>query len=486
MKTLFIFLLLLWFFSFENAAAQTLNKPQNLEMLLGPESSSTFCSFRWQLVSGATSYRIDVASDSLFTKLLPGLENIPVIQHRIGRRYYYPGRGLPGTTTATIFGLRSSSLYYCRIRAENATTISENSTTLTLIALKDCLELQFSQATDTSLSFQWQKTPPFTYTFDGRLYSGCPSTVSSTVSTVTYEPISQAPIVVQSQDTYCVYNNFPNYTSTRSTINTQNTSITIQNLSPNTNYQISVLQGTTSRRVCGIVTLPKQLARYGKTISFYEGPLSHRLPSDISAYYSLNDTTTSLERALSLVQQARSMGIDIDTVWFHPSVFPLLPVFSMVPTDPTNPQFPEPPQPCGFTIKLRQKDNRITALGFTNRVGFWGYADNLTFYRYILSGTTSVQMPFFALNTALAIAPNPTSDQTTVHYTLRVSANMAMEVYNLLGHRVYEQNIGYQPEGTYTMPLNLAHLPNGMYRLCLRTIGSSNVSVATQAITIVK
>ncbi len=473
----------LWLCSFKNSSAQIPNAPKNLEFFEGYGfrfSTTQYGSFYWQNVPNATGYRIDVANDSLFTDILPGLHNIPIIRHRIGI-HSFPPRWIPGTTTATIFGLSHSSLYYCRVRAENSAGTSENSTTLTIkTAPVSCIVIEPMVVSDSSISLRWRDAKKFRYGDDSGTNSLCPTNSNATFS-VRYEPFFQ--------DSFCIGTFAPYFTNTANTLSVQGSSITLKNLNANTRYAVGLsLPPNGTGRICNITTLPRQFSQYGRIISFYEGPLAHRSPRDTSAYYSRNDTNTTLEKALSLVEQVRSMGIAVDTLWFHPpATFPLLTGAPIITTgDPERDYILFLGHPCGFTIKLRQKDDRLAALGFTNRVGFWQYADNLMFYRYIFSGTTSVSMPF-ALNTPIAIAPNPTSDQTTMYYTLPSPSTVTIEVYDLLGHRLYNNTLGYQNAGTHTTPLDLHHLSNGMYRVYLRmSNGTAPAQTATQAITILK
>jgi hypothetical protein len=485
MKTLCLSIIisLLWISSLENSLAQIPKAPKNLEFFEGYGfrfSTTQYGSFYWQNVPNATGYRIDVANDSLFTDILPGLHNIPIIRHII-EGYSFPPRWIPGTTTATIFGLSHSSLYYCRIRAENSAGTSENSTTLTIkTAPVNCIVIEPIGVSDSSISIRWRDAKKFRYRDDIATNSLCPASSTNATFSVRYEPFFQDSFCLETIGAFV-----PSFTNTANTLSVQGSSITLKNLNANTRYAIALsLPPNGTGKVCNITTLPRQFSQYGRIISFYEGPLAHRSPRDTSAYYSRNDTNTTLEKALSLVEQVRSMGIAIDTLWFHASVARPLTGRVFVPSPDGD--FKLYPAVCGFTIKLRQKDDRLAALGFTNRVGFWQYADNLMFYRYIFSGTTSVSMPF-ALNTPIAIAPNPTSDQTTIYYTLPNPSTVTIEVYNLLGHRLYDNILGYQNAGTHTTSLDLHHLSNGMYRIHLRmSNGTAPAQIATQAITILK
>ena len=194
MKLFFASLLMSWIVFPYCTLAQTatLEAPKNLTFVDYFENSGrNSCTFSWQIVPQATGYRIDVALDSLFTNILPGLHNIPVLQHRIGRNFVIPpSRWLSGTTVATILGLRSSNLFYCRVRAENSTSTSPNSTTLSLVLNKsNCLIFHTIGTSDTSLLFQVTQAKPVIIN-NYALNTECPN-LSNTNFFIQYEAIPQ-------------------------------------------------------------------------------------------------------------------------------------------------------------------------------------------------------------------------------------------------------------------------------------------------------
>ncbi len=70
----------------------------------------------WNAVSGATSYSLDVATDAGFNSLVSGYSNLSV-----------------AGTSQSITGLSSLTTYYVRVRTENGTCSSQNSSSLTEI-----------------------------------------------------------------------------------------------------------------------------------------------------------------------------------------------------------------------------------------------------------------------------------------------------------------------------------------------------------------
>ena len=59
--------------------------------------------------------------------------------------------------------------------------------------------------------------------------------------------------------------------------------------------------------------------------------------------------------------------------------------------------------------------------------------------------------------------PNPTSDIFQVEYDLVKSADIQMNVYNLLGKKVMLNDLGNQTQGLNLETLNVKNLPIGMY-----------------------
>ena len=71
------------------------------------------------------------------------------------------------------------------------------------------------------------------------------------------------------------------------------------------------------------------------------------------------------------------------------------------------------------------------------------------------------------IKTAVAVSlsnyPNPADKTTTVKVTLVKSANVSLEVHNILGQKVYEESARNLSEGTHVFPINVAGLQSGVY-----------------------
>jgi phosphodiesterase/alkaline phosphatase D-like protein len=70
----------------------------------------------WTSVSGATGYRLDVATDSSFVHYVPGYQNLDV----------------GNTTRRNVSGLATNTFYYYRLRAYNGNGTSPNSNVIAL------------------------------------------------------------------------------------------------------------------------------------------------------------------------------------------------------------------------------------------------------------------------------------------------------------------------------------------------------------------
>ncbi|HDR04497.1 MAG TPA: T9SS type A sorting domain-containing protein, partial [Candidatus Marinimicrobia bacterium] len=79
--------------------------------------------------------------------------------------------------------------------------------------------------------------------------------------------------------------------------------------------------------------------------------------------------------------------------------------------------------------------------------------------------------------------PNPFNPMTTIPYTLRESAQVALQVYSLRGELVEDFAIGFQSAGSYTFQFDGANLPSGLYIYRLKI---NNQFAGTQKMALIK
>ncbi len=77
----------------------------------------------------------------------------------------------------------------------------------------------------------------------------------------------------------------------------------------------------------------------------------------------------------------------------------------------------------------------------------------------------------------LEASPNPCVNTTELHYRIRSTAALRLSVYDALGKEVYNDPIGFRPEGDYTLKLNTALWPSGSYFARLSSLVGGVVTV---------
>jgi hypothetical protein len=75
---------------------------------------------------------------------------------------------------------------------------------------------------------------------------------------------------------------------------------------------------------------------------------------------------------------------------------------------------------------------------------------------------------------AINAYPNPTSDLTTVAYSIKESANVTFDVINLVGEKVMSINKGNVAAGNYTQQIDFSTLSAGVYMLNVTINGTAN------------
>ncbi len=65
----------------------------------------------------------------------------------------------------------------------------------------------------------------------------------------------------------------------------------------------------------------------------------------------------------------------------------------------------------------------------------------------------------------IMIYPNPARDMVNVNYGLETDQNVSIEIYNLLGNKVFAQEFGFQRASIHNEQINISGLSNGLYFL---------------------
>jgi serine protease AprX len=89
----------------------------------------------------------------------------------------------------------------------------------------------------------------------------------------------------------------------------------------------------------------------------------------------------------------------------------------------------------------------------------------------IISITVGLDEAQQASAVALAAYPNPSSGSTTVTYYVPERTTVAVELYSLVGQKVYSVDMGTQDKGKHetSIDLNEGKLPAGAYLMRLQT-----------------
>lgn len=88
-----------------------------------------------------------------------------------------------------------------------------------------------------------------------------------------------------------------------------------------------------------------------------------------------------------------------------------------------------------------------------------------------LSNVTSVDNPATPRESTVEIYPMPVRSAATVSFSLDRTAPVTLLLYNNAGIQVYSESLGRHAPGTYSVPLQSASLPSGIYRATVQMGG---------------
>jgi hypothetical protein len=83
---------------------------------------------------------------------------------------------------------------------------------------------------------------------------------------------------------------------------------------------------------------------------------------------------------------------------------------------------------------------------------------------------------------SLKVFPNPTANLTNLSFNLSESKQVSLEVLDVTGKRLIQEEMGQMVQGNQFIELDVAHLPEGFYFLNLRL----DEEVITKKISIVR
>jgi hypothetical protein len=124
------------------------------------------------------------------------------------------------------------------------------------------------------------------------------------------------------------------------------------------------------------------------------------------------------------------------------------------------------------TLGLEGQALSIMASGFLNPANN-SNGEAFGLYVVLAAGGALVELPVFTsleeaveIN-AMSFYPNPATDQITINYELVNSSDVKVEIFNLVGAKVFERDFGRQLSGINNSLINLENFKNGMYLMRL-------------------
>jgi hypothetical protein len=92
-----------------------------------------------------------------------------------------------------------------------------------------------------------------------------------------------------------------------------------------------------------------------------------------------------------------------------------------------------------------------------------------------LSFPTAVEEKPAIIEDEFMIYPNPARDMVNVNYGLETDQNVSVEIYNMIGNKILEKELGYKGARTHNEQINISGLSNGLYFLRI-TAGNSQIT----------
>lgn len=419
-------------------------------------------------VQGATSYLVDVAEDSLFARLLPGLQNYFVRppyndcyrpQFVPDVRYGTISCNPPlGKIAIRIVYLLQGKRYFVRVKSVNSVGESAYSTT-------------------TSVEVRWSTSYQTGYSIIQNRY------ISAQIRQLTDTSITFA-LSRNSAKIQAVLN----YKDTIPP--TQGDEITIQGLRQGTTNTVNL--GAIPMNFCCVEdSLPfrirpfsREMARYGRVISYYEGP---EMPvggfGDLYYAYPLLPGV-SLGQIEDSLRSLQAQQIAVDTAWFHTGGFVTCVGEDINVCRQLDISYP------GLIVKLRRNDTRMTSLGyrsvFTPFIGAWRFSDEAVYYRFDIGSTVPVREVPDAKGYSLSIVPNPMQGTSEIRYTLPEASSITTEVYDVLGRKIFTLPEQWQTAGEHSVSFETSGLSAGLYLVRCTVRNAGGIKHLSQYCSLVK
>lgn len=150
--------------------------------------------------------------------------------------------------------------------------------------------------------------------------------------------------------------------------------------------------------------------------------------------------------------------------------------FNVLREDP--PQTGQASTPAFKLISSYSSNDSLKGMGTSTTGRAYNFTDNKVVsgktYQYKIQGvsTTGAATDLKTLSVTVDIPkayslyqnyPNPFNPSTTIRFDLKQSSTVTLEVFNVLGQRVLEQNYGNMDAGQYSKLVAMASLSSGVY-----------------------
>jgi hypothetical protein len=394
----------------------------------------------WSEVKDATAYMIDIAIDSTFRTILPGLENKEVYPQFDGYGFVtYP----PNNRQTLIGHLTEYTRYYVRVRARTPKG-------LTLYSATSIATITLNGQSSSPIFFNVAQSGNYRTIIAE--WNNLPSTSQFTISFG--DPAK--PIV---------YDSF-NISSDSSSGFVRKV-FSLSNITESTpiacTLSLPLIQQKRVRKVFNLPAKVWDVVQRFEEVPYYQTPLSGD-----STYYSYNVrnlpfgkiTKTSVDSLILLMTQG---GLLIDTVWFREAY-----ILDYPGNETSN---------SILVVKLRQATNQIY------QYGPWTSASTDLFQprRWLFEAEQSIPIRYIFKNPSTAIAlkdalamtvtPNPSSDVALLSWQQPFPSEVQFSLVDVLGQEVRSVAVGFLAAGQQNFSLSTRELPAGVYTVRLQSGG---------------